>query len=67
MPTIFDGYEQFFKIFSKEAFITFGLDNVISADVNKADDSWNKLVQKVEEKKSCLHVRDFGRAGATII
>jgi len=63
MPTIFDGYEQFFKIFSKEEFITFGLDNVISADVSGAAAGWGELVRKVNEKKSGLHVRNFGRAG----
>jgi hypothetical protein len=58
-----DGYEQFFQILSKEEFITFGLENVISADPDKAAASWAKLVQKVKKKERDLHVRDFGRAG----
>lgn len=59
-----DGYEIFFKHFNidEDELISFGIQQVISADLNSAKTEWNSLKQKLENG-SLIYIRDYGRKG----
>ncbi|EPF28976.1 hypothetical protein DWB79_06175 [Treponema medium] len=58
---ILDAYKQFFKFYSKDDLFTFGLDNIISIDKQKAVIEWNKLKSNINNKSANLYVRSSGR------
>ncbi|WP_206182893.1 hypothetical protein [Treponema medium] len=51
---ILDAYKQFFKFYSKDDLFTFGLDNIISIDKQKAVIEWNKLKSNINNKSANL-------------
>ncbi len=59
-----DSYEQFFDKMNinKKNFFNFGLQEIIYADINKANDSWGKLKNDIK-KNQPVYIRGFGRNG----
>jgi hypothetical protein len=61
-----NSYEQFFDLYPKEDFFEFGLNNIITIDLDKATIEWEELVLRVENKSPDLYVRSYGRKGSGI-
>ena len=58
-----NSYEQFFDLLPKDNFFDFGLNNIITIDLDKATIEWEELVRRVKNKSSDLYVRSSGRQG----
>ena len=59
-----NAYLEFFKLFPKDKFFQFGIDNIIAIDTDKAKVEWNKLKGRIHNKDGDLFVRSSGRNGA---
>ena len=42
-----NAYLEFFKLFPKDKFFQFGIDNIIAIDTDKAKVEWNKLKGRI--------------------
>jgi hypothetical protein len=58
-----DAYEQFFKIFPKDDFFKFGLENIITVEKRIVDYEWKILLDRIYKSNDDLFVRSFGRNG----
>lgn len=59
-----NAYLEFFKLIPKEQFFEFGIENIISIDIEKAEKEWSSLLDRINGKSSDLFVRSSGRNGA---
>jgi hypothetical protein len=59
-----NAYLEFFELFSKEKFFQFGIDNIITIEIDKAKIEWEYLKKRIRNKDNDLFVRSSGRNGA---
>jgi hypothetical protein len=58
-----NAYLEFFKLIPKEQFFQFGIENIISIDIDKAENEWSDLLGRIKHKNNDLFVRSSGRNG----
>ncbi len=59
-----NAYLEFFKLIPKEQFFQFGIENIITIDIKKAEKEWSELLSRIKHKSKDLFVRSSGRNGA---